>query len=94
MAYENDAYRKVMKGVGISGRHAVNWIIHSLDDARKERLRAYADRVTRNRPCKVSETFLLDGRRLRVRAKTLAGLPGFHIHMAEIVDLTRDADSL
>lgn len=94
MAYENDAYRKVMKGVGISGRRAVNWIIHSLDDARKERLRAYADRVTRNRPCKVSETFLLDGRRLRVRAKTLAGLPGFHIHMAEIVDLTRDADSL
>ena len=25
---------------------------------------------------------------------TLAGLPGFHIHMAEIVDLTRDADSI
>ena len=36
----------------------------------------------------------LKGQRLRVRAKTLAGLPGFHIHMAEIVDLTRDADSL
>lgn len=94
MAYENDAYQKVMMAVGISSRRAVNQVICSLDDVRRHKMRAYADRVTRNRPCKVSETFLLDGRRLRVRAKTLAGLPGFHIHMAEIVDLTRDADSI
>lgn len=88
MIYANDAYQKVMAGLGFYSLEEVNHKLKTLTQYSAKRLRSFADRIIAKRPSTEKLTFFFQGRCLIIRARTLAGNAGFFIHTAAVADVT------